>query len=95
MHKPTLIRSSTSATADDTTWMERALELEHPDLLGVCLSGSGPSIVAIAERSHREIGELLGSVYQRSGLGYRVRTLQAHQKLSEHVRVFRSGLLCC
>ena len=75
--------------------LARALELEHPDLLGVCLSGSGPSIVAIAERSHREIGELLGSVYQRSGVGYRIRTLEAHQELSEHVPLFRSGLLCC
>ncbi len=51
--------------------------------------------MAIAERNHREIGELLGSVYQRSGVGYRIRTLEAHQELSEHVRVFRSGLLCC
>jgi len=75
--------------------LAQALELEHPDLLGVCLSGSGPSIVAIAERSHREIAELVGSVYQRSGIGYRIRTLEAHQELSEHVRVFRSGLLCC
>jgi homoserine kinase len=72
-----------------------ALELEHPDLFGVCLSGSGPSIVAIAERSHREISELLGAVYRRSGIGYRVRILEAHQELSQHVRVFRSGLLCC
>ncbi len=75
--------------------LAEALELEHRDLLGVCLSGSGPSIVAIAERSHREIGELLGSVYRRSGIGYRVRTLEAHQEVSEHVRIFRSGLLCC
>ncbi len=75
--------------------LARALELEHPDLLGVCLSGSGPSIVAIAEHNHREIGELLGSVYGRSGVGYRIRTLEAYQELSEHVRVFRSGLLCC
>ncbi len=27
------------------------LALEHPDLLGVCLSGAGPSIVALAERN--------------------------------------------
>jgi homoserine kinase len=75
--------------------LAQVLDLEHPDLLGVCLSGSGPSIVAIAERSHHEIGELLGSVYQRSGIGYCVRILEAHQELSKHVRVFRSGLLCC
>ena len=75
--------------------LAEALELQHPDLLGICLSGSGPSIVALAERNHREIGELLGWIYQRSGIGYRIRTLEAHQELGEHVRVFRSGLLCC
>jgi homoserine kinase len=75
--------------------LAQALELEHPDLLGICLSGSGPSIVAIAERNHGEIAELLGSVYQRCGIGYRIRTLQTHQEPHDNVRLFRSGLLCC
>ena len=75
--------------------LAEALEVEHPDLLGVCLSGSGPSIVAIAQRNHREIACLLGSVYERGGIDYSVRTLQAHHKLDERIAVFRSGLLCC
>lgn len=72
-----------------------ALELQHPDLLGVCLSGSGPSIVAIAERNHREIGRLLGAVYERCGASYNGRILQAHHGVDERVPIFRSGLLCC
>jgi len=75
--------------------LAEALEIQHPGLLGVCLSGSGPSIVAIAERNHREIGRLLGSVCERSGHSHTVRTLQAHHVIAEPVPIFRSGLLCC
>ena len=75
--------------------LSQALALEHRDLLGVCLSGSGPSVVAIAERSLWEIGELLGSVYARSGVDYQLRMLQAHQEVSARPELFRSALLCC
>ncbi len=75
--------------------LAEALKIEHPDLLGVCLSGSGPSIVAIAERSHRPIGRLLGSVYERFGVSHTVRTLQAHHGVDQRLPIFRSGLLCC
>lgn len=75
--------------------LAEALELQHPDLLGVCLSGSGPSIVAIAQRNHRDIGHLLGLAYERSGVSYQVRSLQAHHSIDGRVPVFRSGLLCC
>ncbi|MGA8030297.1 MAG: homoserine kinase, partial [Bryobacteraceae bacterium] len=43
--------------------LERALALEHPDLLGVCLSGAGPSIVALAERNFEQIEGLLREVF--------------------------------
>jgi len=75
--------------------LAEVLQLQHRDLLGVCLSGSGPSIVAVAERSYWEIGELLGSVYQQSGIGYQLRMVEAHNGTNEPYRVFRSGLLCC
>jgi homoserine kinase len=75
--------------------LAEVLELEHRDLLGVCLSGSGPSIVAIAERNHRRLGELLASVYERAGIGYTIRSLQVHQEVSEYIPSFHSGLLCC
>ncbi|HKD86508.1 MAG TPA: homoserine kinase [Terriglobales bacterium] len=75
--------------------LREALELEHRDLLGVCLSGSGPSIVGVAEQNHQEIGRLLGSVYEGLGIEYTVRVLHAHQKVDEEpIPMFRAGLLC-
>jgi len=58
--------------------LKAALELQHPDLLGVCLSGSGPSIVALAERNTSAIAELLSSVYKPISIPYSVRVLDAH-----------------
>jgi len=75
--------------------LAESLVLQHPDLLGVCLSGSGPSVVAIAERNHREIARLLESVYQHSGISHTTRTLQAHHGFDERVPISRSSLLCC
>jgi homoserine kinase len=59
--------------------LEQALALEHPDLLGVCLSGSGPSIVAFADRNIPAIESLLRRVYDRLGLPCEVRALRVHQ----------------
>ena len=58
--------------------LERALALEHPDLLGVCLSGAGPSIVALAERNFPAIEELLEEAFTSTGLPFRTRTLRVH-----------------
>ena len=59
--------------------LEKALNLEHRDLLGVCLSGAGPSIVAFAERNADKIERLLGRAYDPLGIPYRVRILKVHQ----------------
>lgn len=59
--------------------LAEALALDHQDLLGVCLSGSGPSVVAIAERHFDVIERLLANVYRNLGLACRVRTVPAHQ----------------
>lgn len=59
--------------------LERALALEHPDLLGVCLSGAGPSMVAIAERNLEAVEELLEESFRPVELPYRIRRLSAHQ----------------
>ena len=58
MHKPTLIRSSTSATADDITWMERALELARE---GTALTHPNPMVGAVVVKD----GEALGRGYHR------------------------------
>jgi homoserine kinase len=75
--------------------LHEALELKHRDLLGICLSGSGPSIVAMAECSLWEIGAMLRQVYERRGVDCQLRILEAHQEAGVRTQMFRSGLLCC
>jgi homoserine kinase len=60
--------------------LESALALEHPDLLGVCLSGAGPSVVALAERNLENVQKVLESAFQRENIRYTVRKLRAHQQ---------------
>ncbi len=75
--------------------LAQALELEHEDLLGVCLSGSGPSIVALAETNLPAIAELLASVYDSLGIGYQLRTLTVHQEARDNAQnVVTRGLVC-
>jgi len=62
--------------------LERALALEHPQLLGVCLSGAGPSIVALAERDLDAIEDLLSESFKVTNLPYHVRRLSAHQEVT-------------
>lgn len=59
--------------------LAEALALDHPAVLGVCLSGAGPSIAALTAGREAEVGELLGGIYTRLGLPYTIRSLSAHQ----------------
>ena len=59
--------------------LEQALGLDHHDLLGVCLSGSGPSIAALAETNLDGVANLLASIYEPLGIDYQLRTLKVHQ----------------
>lgn len=59
--------------------LAEALALNHPALLGVCLSGAGPSVVALVTDEHADVAAALGQVYARMGMPYTIRTLQAHQ----------------
>lgn len=66
--------------------LDRALGLDHPDLLGVCLSGAGPSVVAFAERNLEAVENLLSETIRSTGLDFTVRRLRAHQEQpSSHV----------
>ncbi|HWC16506.1 MAG TPA: homoserine kinase, partial [Terriglobales bacterium] len=47
-----------------------ALRLTHPDLLGVFLSGSGPSIVALARNSCTDIENLMAECYRPLGIPF-------------------------
>jgi homoserine kinase len=58
--------------------LEDLIHLEHPDLLGVCLSGAGPSIVGFAQSNVESVANLLERIYSRTGLKCRVRILNAH-----------------
>ncbi|MBV9301246.1 MAG: homoserine kinase [Acidobacteriaceae bacterium] len=59
--------------------LEQALALEHPDLLGVCLSGAGPSIVALAEKNLNGIERLLEESFRPLGVPFVIRQISAHQ----------------
>jgi homoserine kinase len=59
--------------------LAQALALDDPAVLGVCLSGAGPSILALATADTTKVGALLTDVYTRLGLPCTIRTLSAHQ----------------
>ena len=63
--------------------LSEALELRHPGLLGVCLSGAGPSILALVQGHEAEIGDLLRGLYDRLGVSHTIRRLRAHQPEQE------------
>ncbi len=58
--------------------LEEILAVDHPDLLGVCLSGAGPSIVGLAARNFEEIEGMFGEAYRKTGLPFVIRRLAAH-----------------
>ena len=60
--------------------LAEAIAFDDPAVLGVCLSGAGPSIVALATRRRREGGlASRATMYRRLGLPCTIRTLSAHQ----------------
>lgn len=56
-----------------------ALALTHRDLLGVCLSGAGPSIVAFARRNPAGVERALRRLYRAAGVACTVRQLRVHR----------------
>jgi homoserine kinase len=48
--------------------LAEALALKHPDLLGVCLSGAGPSILALARANAASVGELIRQALAQHGV---------------------------
>jgi homoserine kinase len=60
--------------------LAEALAIDHPSVLGVCLSGAGPSVLAIAAPGRAdEAAFVLGDVYQRLAIPHSTMTLAAHQ----------------
>ncbi len=58
--------------------LKEALELRHPSLLGVCLSGAGPSVVALAQQNLDEVSALLAEIYIRKSIPFHIQTLKVH-----------------
>jgi len=48
--------------------LAEVLNLTHPDLLGICLSGAGPSMLALVRASGASIGEAISRVLARHGI---------------------------
>ena len=60
--------------------LTEALAIDHPAVLGVCLSGAGPSVLALAAPGRsEEAAAALGDVYRRLGIAHTIRNLAAHQ----------------
>lgn len=57
----------------------RALALRHPDALGACLSGAGPSVAVFARRNPRGVERALATLYRKEGVPCTVRILRVHQ----------------
>ncbi len=58
--------------------LTEALALEVPGLHGVCLSGSGPTILALASGDPAPVEHALRGIYARMGLACQTRTMAAH-----------------
>jgi homoserine kinase len=63
--------------------LQRMLRLQHPDLLGVCLSGAGPSTAAFVARNPDGIGREIARIYRSAGISCTIRTLEAHKRESK------------
>jgi homoserine kinase len=60
--------------------LAEALAIEHASVLGVCLSGAGPSVLALAAPGRsEEAAVVLGDVYRRLGIAHTIRNLAVHQ----------------
>lgn len=59
--------------------LERALALDVPPLVGVFLSGAGPSIAAIVEGRGAEVGRAFEALYRDLGLEATIRFVGVHQ----------------
>lgn len=66
--------------------LKDVLAVEDPDVLGVFLSGAGPSIAVIARRGFTRLEQMLAAMYERSKCAATIRTLEVHQaEVVDHV----------
>lgn len=59
--------------------LARAIALRHPDVIGACLSGAGPSVALVARRNPAAVERALASLYRKESVPCTVRVLRVHQ----------------
>jgi len=70
------------------------LALEHPDLLGACLSGAGPSIAVFAVRNFDAVEREMRAAYDPLGLPYTIRRLRVHHEPAQQEWHANARTLC-
>ncbi len=71
--------------------LEDLLHVEHPDLLGVCLSGAGPSVVGVAQHNLPQVAKLLERIYARTKQKCCVRILRAQQSIANSAETYEQA----
>jgi homoserine kinase len=59
--------------------LDALLALRHPDILGVFLSGSGPSLAAVATRNLPKVASLMADIFKENGVDCQTRIVSVHQ----------------
>jgi homoserine kinase len=60
--------------------LRRLLALRHPDVIGVCLSGAGPSVAVFASRNAARVETLVRAAYAKERVRCTVRTVTVHRE---------------
>jgi homoserine kinase len=60
--------------------LRRVLAVRHPDVIGFCLSGAGPSIAAFTTGRTAAAERVLRQAYRRERIGCTVRTVSVHRE---------------
>ncbi len=58
----------------------RLLALRHPDVIGACLSGAGPTVAVFAARNAAGVERLVRAAYARERVPCSVRTVTVHRE---------------
>jgi homoserine kinase len=59
--------------------LRRLLTVRHPDLIGFCLSGAGPSIAAFTTGRTTAVKEIFEDTYRKERIACTVRTVRVHR----------------
>ena len=72
--------------------LRRLLALRHPDVIGVCLSGAGPTVAVFASGNAPKVESMLRDAYAKERVACTVRTVKVHREGDR--MTFMTGLQC-